>query len=107
MPEEIKKKYCNLRLGADLESNARRRCLGVVYGLGTSFNVRAHTVVVARSKSAEVGEGMEGDGILGRGEAGRGGVLGDTALSDIVRGLRTNEEAVAAQHGVGGNSGAL
>ena len=50
---------------------------------------------------------MESDGILGRGEAGSGGVLSDTALGDVVGSLRANEEAVTAHHGVGGESGAL
>ncbi len=104
MAEDIVK---NLRLGADLECDARRSRLGIVYGLGTSFDVRAHAVVVARGKGAEVGETVESDGVLGRGEADGGRVLGDTAFGDVVRSFRTNEEAVTSQHGVGGKSGAL
>ena len=97
----------NLRFGANLESNAGRSCLGVVYGLGTSFDIRAHTVVVARGKGAQVGETVERDGVLGCGEADRGRVLGDTALGDVVGSLRTDEEAITPQHSVGGKSGAL
>ena len=97
----------NLQLGANLESNGRGRCLGVVDGLGTSFNVRAYAVIVARGKGAEIGETLESNGIIGRREASGGRVSGDTALSDIVRGFRTNEEAIMAHHGVGGQSGAL
>jgi len=64
-------------------------------------------VVVARGKSAEVGEAVEGDGILGRREANSGRVFGDTALGNIVGSLGTNEEAITAQYGVGGKGGAL
>ena len=96
-----------LRFGADLEGNAGRSCLGVVYGLGTSFHVRAHAVVVARGKSAQVGETVERDGVLGRGEADGGRVLGDTTLGDIVGSLGTDKEPITPEHGVGGKSGAL
>ena len=97
----------NLQLGANLESNGRGRCLGVVDSLSTSFNVRAYAVIVARGKGAEIGETLESNGIIGRREASGGRVSGDTALSDIVRGFCTNEEAIMAHHGVGGQSGAL
>lgn len=64
-------------------------------------------MVVAGSEGAEVAETVEGDGVLGGREADGTGVAGDGAREDIVRSLGTDQEAVPADNGVGGEGGAL
>jgi hypothetical protein len=64
-------------------------------------------VVVAGSEGAEVAETVEGDGVLGGREADGTSVAGDSAREDVVRGLGTDQEAVPADNGVGGEGGAL
>jgi hypothetical protein len=96
-----------VRLGANLERDGRGGRIGVIYCLGTGLNVGAHTVIVARSKGAQVGETVESDRVLGRRETGGNGVLGDTGLSDVVRCFGTDEEAITTEDGVGGKCGTL
>lgn len=64
-------------------------------------------MVVRGGEGVEVVEGLKGDGVLGCGEAGGGGVAGDLALRHVVGGLGTEEEAVTADDGVCGESWAL
>lgn len=95
------------RLGADLESDTGGGRLGVVDGLGAGLDVGADAVVVARGEGLEVAETVEGDSVLGGTVAEGSGVAGDLTLSDVVRGLATEEEAVAADDGVSSEGGAL
>ena len=97
----------DLRLSADLEVDALGCSLGVVGGFGTSLDVRADTVVVACSESAQVTETVEGDGVLGGTVAEGSSVTSDLALSNVVRGLGTKQEAVTANDSVGGERRAL
>lgn len=94
-------------LRADLEGDTAGGRLGVVNGLGTGLDVLGDLVVVAGSEGAEVAETVEGDGVLGGREADGTGVAGDGAREDVVRGLGTDQEAVPADNGVGGEGGAL
>ena len=97
----------HVRLSADLKVDALGGSLRVVDGLCTRLDVGGDAVVVARGEGAEVAETMEGDGVLGRAEARSGGVARHLALLDVVRRLRTEEEAIAAEDGVRGESGPL
>ena len=90
-----------IRLGANLERDSRGRGIGIIYSLRASLNVGAHTVVVARSKGAQVGEAMESDRVIGCREAASSRVLRDTAFSDVVGRFSTNEEAITAEDSVG------
>ena len=72
-------------LGTDLERDvARGRRAGVVHGLGAGLDVGADAVVVARGVRGEVGEPVEGDGVLGGRVANGGRVLCDLALGHVV-----------------------
>ena len=64
-------------------------------------------MVVARGESAEVAETVEGDGVLGGTVAEGSSVTSDLALSNVVRGLGTEEETVTTENGVSSESGAL
>lgn len=97
----------NLRLSTDLKADTLGGGLGVVDSLGTSLDVRADTVVVACSESAQVTETVEGDGVLGGTVAEGSSVTSDLALSNVVRGLGTEEETVTTENGVSSESGAL
>ena len=81
--------------------------LGVPGSLGTGLNLGVDLVVVAGSELAEVAKSLESDGVFRRAEARGGGVTGDLALSDVVGGLSTKEETIAANDGVGGQCRAL
>jgi hypothetical protein len=96
-----------VRLGANLERNSRGGGVGVIYRLGASLNIGANTVVVARSEGAQVVETMESDRVLGRRKPEGSRILGDTAFGNIVGCFGTNEEAIAAKHGVSGKCRAL
>ena len=97
----------NLRLSTDLKADTLGGGLGVVDSLGTSLDVRADTVVVACSESAQVTETVEGDGVLGGTVAEGSSVTSNLALSNVVRGLGTEEETVTTENGVSSESGAL
>lgn len=94
-------------LGADLEVDVRVGALGVVRGTGTGLGVGVDTVVVAGRVGRQVAEAVEGDGVVGGVEAGAEVVAAQLALLDVVAGLSTGEEAVAAEDGVGSEGGAL
>ena len=81
--------------------------LGVIDGLGTSFDIRADTVVVARSKSAQVTKTVEGNSIFWCAKTNRGVVTGDLALSDVVGSFSAKEEAVTANDGISSESWSL
>lgn len=89
-----------VRLGTDLERDSRGGGIGIVYSLRAGLDVGAHTVVVTRGESAQIGETMEGDRVLGCRETCSGRVLGDTAFSDVVGCFSTKKETVTANHGV-------
>jgi len=76
------RKMC-VRLGTNLERDSRGGRVGIVYSLRAGLNVGAHTVVVARSEGAQIGETVESDRILRCRETCCGRVLGDTAFSDV------------------------
>jgi hypothetical protein len=97
----------HVRFGANFKYDTRRGGLGIVYSLRTSLDIGAHAVVVARSEGAEVGETMEGDGVLGRRETECGGVPVDAALSDVIGSLCADKEAIMTKHGIGGECGTL
>jgi hypothetical protein len=82
------------RLGADLERDTAMGALRVVYRLGTSLDVWAHTMIVARRERFEVVEPEERDGILGRAVANGGSVLSDVALCDVVGSLSAEKESI-------------
>jgi len=91
-----------VRLGANLEPDSRGGGIGVIYCLRTGLNVGAHTVIIARSKGAQVGETMESDCVLGRRKTEGSRVLGDTGLGDVVRCFGTEEEAITTEDSVSG-----
>ena len=64
-------------------------------------------MVVAHSECGQVRETVNGNGVLRRGEPGRGSVAGEFALGNIVRRLGTNKEAVTTDDGVRGEGRAL
>lgn len=64
-------------------------------------------MVVARGKSAQVAETVEGNSILWCAEADSSVVPGDLALSDIVRGFSTKKEPITANDGICGEGWAL
>lgn len=64
-------------------------------------------MVVRGGEGGEVTETVEGDGVLGSGEADGTSVSGDGAGEDIVRSLGTNKETVTADNGVGSEGGSL
>ncbi|KAI3482094.1 hypothetical protein L1887_55225 [Cichorium endivia] len=90
----------------DLGLHEGGRCR-VVRGTGTGLGVGVDTVVVAGRVGRQVAEAVEGDGVVGGVEAGAEVVAAQLALLDVVAGLSTGEEAVAAEDGVGGEGGAL
>ena len=83
------------------------RALGVVDRLSARLDIGRDAVIVARGERVEVVQALEGDGVLGRAEADGGGVPGDLALSNIVRGLGTDKETIAADNSVSSEGGAL
>ena len=91
----------DLRLSTDLKVNTGGGSLGIVDGLGTSLDIRAHAVVVAGSESGSVAQAVEGDSVVGSAEADSTRVTGKTALGDVVRSLGTNKESVTTEDGVG------
>lgn len=94
-------------LGADLERDTAGGRLGVVDSLGAGLDVLRDLVVVRGGEGGEVAEAVEGDGVLGGGEAEGSGVAGDGTGLDVVRGLGTDKETVVADNGVSGEGGAL
>lgn len=97
----------DVRLGSDFQSDSARGCLGVIDSLGTSLDIAAHAVVVARRVGAQVSETVEGDGVLGSAVSESGGVAGHLALGNVERGFGTNQEAITSKDSVGGDGGAL
>jgi hypothetical protein len=91
-----------VRLGTNLERDSRGGGIGIEYSLRTSFNVGAHTVIVARGEGAEVLETMESDRVLGCRETCSGRVLGDTAFSDVVGCFGANKETITTENSVSG-----
>ena len=97
----------HVRFGANLKRDARSGSLGIVYGLGTSLNVGAHTVVVARSVGGEVGEAVESDGVLGRRKPSGGREPIDAALGDVIGRLCAEKEAITTDDSISGECRAL
>lgn len=64
-------------------------------------------MVVACSKSAEVTETMEGNGVLGSTVAEGSSVTGNLSVSNIVRSFSTEEETVTTENGISGEGRAL
>lgn len=64
-------------------------------------------MVIAGAEDTEVAEGLKGNGVFGSAKAGGGSVAGDFAFSDVVSSLRTEEETIPAEDGVGSQSRAL
>lgn len=95
------------RLGTNLDGNTTMGRLGVIDGFGTGLDILADTVVVAGREGLEVVQAMQGDGVIRSVKADSGSVLGDVALSNVVGSLTTEEEAVATNDGISGESGAL
>lgn len=75
--------------------------------LGAGLDVLGDLVVVGSREDREVGETVEGDGVGRGGVAEAEGVAGDGAGRDRVGRLGTEQEAVAADDGVGGEGRAL
>ena len=97
-----------VHLRTDLERDvALGRRTGVVDSLRARLDVRGDTVVVARGEGGEVAEAVEGDGVLGGTVAEGSSVTSDLALSNVVRGLGTEEKTVTTENGVSSESGAL
>jgi hypothetical protein len=104
-PQEIGQ--TDSRLGANLETNTTLGRLGVVDGLGTRLDVRAHAVIVACRERVEVTKSVDGDRVLRRGVAEGRSVTRNAALLDVVRRLRSDEEAITANDSVRLEGGAL
>lgn len=96
-----------VRLGTNFEINSGGGSLSVVDSLGTSFDIRAHTVVVAGSESRSIAQAVDGDGVVRGAKADGTRVAGDATLRDIVRSLGTNEESITTKNGVGSECGSL
>ncbi len=96
-----------VRLGANLERDSRGGGTGIIYGLRAGLDVGTHTVVVACSEGAQVGETMESDRVLRGRETDCSRVLGDTAFSDVVGCLSTNKEAITTEYSVSSKCKAL
>ena len=94
-------------LGTDLERDTAGGRLGVVDRLGTGLDFIADSVVVRGGKGGEVAETVESDVVDFGGVAESTGVSGDGTRGDVVRGLGTDQEAVTADNGVGGEGGSL
>ena len=96
-----------LHLGTDLKADALCGGLGVIDGLCTSLNIRAYTVVVARSECAQVTETVKSDSVLWRAEANSSVVSGDLSLCDVVGSLSAEEESITADDGISSEGWAL
>jgi len=88
-------------LGTNLEVNTGSGSLRIIDGLGTSFDIRAHTVIVTGSESGPIAQTMDGDGIIRGTEADSTGATGEATLGDVVRRVGTDEESVTTEDGVG------
>lgn len=91
----------HIRLDANFEVDTGGGSLGIVDSLGTGLNIGAHTVIVASSERRSVTQAVDSDGIVRSAEADGTGIAGETTLGDVVSGLSTKEEPVAAKDGVG------
>ena len=96
---DIKREY--VRLCTNLEVNTGSGSLGIIDGLGTSFDIGAHTVVVTGSESRSIAQTMDGDGIIRSTEADSTRATGEATLGDVVRCVGTDEEPVTTEDGVG------
>ena len=90
-----------VRLGANLEVNSSGGSFGIIDSLGTSLDIRAHTVVVAGSKSRSITQAVDGNGVVRGAETDSTGVTGKATLGNVVRCFGANEESVAAEDRVG------
>ena len=72
------------RLGTNLEVNTGGGSFGVVDGLGTSFDIGAHAMIVAGSKSRPISQTVDCDGVVGGAEADGTRVTGEATLGDVV-----------------------
>lgn len=95
------------RLGTHFEGNATLGGLGVVDRLSARLDVRADTMVVARSECVEVAEPVNGDRVFRRAVADGSGIAADLPLLDVVGRFCADEEAVATENGVRGEVRAL
>lgn len=94
-------------LGTDLEVDVRVGALGVVSSTGTGLGVSVDTVVVAGRVGGEVAETVKGNSVVRGVEAGTEVVSAQLALLNIVAGLSTGKEAVAAEDGISSEGGTL
>ena len=89
-----------VRLGTNFERDSRGGGIGIVYSLRAGLDVGAHTMVVARSEGAQIGETMKSDRVFGCRETESGRVLGDTAFRDAVGCFGTGKETITTDYGV-------
>ena len=97
----------DVRLGADLQRNARCGGLGVIDRLSSGFDIGADAVVVAGSEGVEVVETVDRHGVFWCIVTNGSGVAGDLSIGDVVRSFGTKEETIAAEDGVSSESGTL
>ena len=93
-------------LGTDLEVHVAGS-LRVVGGAGAGLNVGIHAVVVRGAVGRQVAESVQRDGVLRSVEASSQVVAGQLLVLGAVGGLGTEQEAVTADHGIGGQQRAL
>lgn len=94
----------NSRLAANFKSYTRCVRLGIVDSLGARFDVIIDFVVVGRGEGMEIVQAVHGDRVFGRAVAYSGRPAPDFALGNVICGLRSNEESVASQDSVCGES---
>ena len=101
-----KSRWVQAVLARDLQPNVIPG-LGIPSRLGTCLDLRVDLVVIRGGKDAHVVARVDRGRPNGLRVPDRGRVLGDGGLLDVVPALGTNEEAVAADHGVDRSGRAL
>ena len=97
----------DIRFNTNFEVDTGGGGLGIIDSLGTSLDVRAHTVIVAGGECRSVTQALNGDSVIRSAEADSTGVAGELAVGDVVRGLGTDQEPITAKDGVGGERWSL
>lgn len=95
------------RFATNFECYTILRLVGVVDGTGTSFDITANAVVVACGEARELVRCKEGNGVFRRAEAKTSRVAGYKTGADVVLRFCAEEEAVAAEDSISGESRAL
>lgn len=97
----------HLRLATNFEENTAMIRLGIVNSFGSSFNLRADTMIITGRESIEIVQSMKGDWIIQSIVAKSSGIAGDIASCHIIWSLCTNQETITTNNSVGSESGTL